>query len=153
MVDMRSKQLYSIDFIKFIMAICVVAIHTHPLETVTNNVVINNLYNEFVNLAVPFFFMTNGYLLFQKVNTNDMNETFSALKNFGVKMLKLYMIWNIVYLPLSVYPYIKFKETILKSILVYVRDFLLVGFTLLFMATLVFAVSSLCNNNFIFFST
>ena len=47
---------------KYIMAFCVIAIHTLPLKNVQNEVV-TSLFDTFVSLAVPFFFLSSGYLV------------------------------------------------------------------------------------------
>ena len=44
----------SIDIVKFVMAVCVIAIHTRPLRF-CSNIIINNIYDSFVSSAVPFF--------------------------------------------------------------------------------------------------
>lgn len=43
-----------IDLFKFIMAIAVVAIHTHPLENCTSGVLFK-IYEIMVNMAVPLY--------------------------------------------------------------------------------------------------
>ena len=32
----------NLDIFKFIMAICVIAIHTHPLENISNNIILSD---------------------------------------------------------------------------------------------------------------
>jgi len=51
----RAEQNYAIDVVKYIMAFCVIAIHTLPLKNVQNEVV-TSLFDTFVSLAVPFIF-------------------------------------------------------------------------------------------------
>ena len=119
MLNTANKPLSSLDFMKFLMAICVIAIHTHPLEGITSDA-IKIIYSEFVNLAVPFFFMSNGYLLFRNRNTNNKKEMLQSIKKFGIKMLKLYVIWNFIYLPFAVFGYLLSKESVIKSIILYI---------------------------------
>lgn len=59
---LRAEQNYAIDVVKYIMAFCVIAIHTLPLKNVQNEVV-TSLFDTFVSLAVPFFFLSSGYLV------------------------------------------------------------------------------------------
>ena len=55
----------SLDVCKLLMAFCVVAIHTCPLEH-CDVIVINDIYDSFVSMAVPFFFLSSGFLLAKK---------------------------------------------------------------------------------------
>ena len=59
----RAEQSRAIDVVKFLMAICVVAIHTQPLQSVDG--IGKNLYETTVALSVPFFFMSTGYLVLE----------------------------------------------------------------------------------------
>ena len=122
----RGQQLYSIDFTKFIMAIFVIAIHTHPLEPVTNKFILN-FYNELVGLAVPFFFITNGYLLFKNKDIKSSSEMIATVKKFAIKMAKLYIMWSAIYLPLAIYDYISQGRSVIKSVVTYIGKLVLVG--------------------------
>ena len=110
------------------MAIFVVAIHTEP-ETICNNEYIIRLLRSCYNLAVPFFFMASGFFLFRKTtfpireNIDNSNRVKSYLK----KILRLYIIWTIIYLPLTVYGFIKDGEPLHRAILIFVRNLILVG--------------------------
>lgn len=106
------------------MAIAVIAIHTHPLENLENQELLK-IYRIIVNIAVPFFFITSSYLLFTKFYKS--NEEKSILKNYIKKTIKLYIIWSIVYLPISIYSCIINQEKIVKYIILYIRNFLLIG--------------------------
>lgn len=59
---LRAEQNYAIDVVKYIMEFCVIAIHTLPLKNVQNEVV-TSFFDTFVSLAVPFFFLSSGYLV------------------------------------------------------------------------------------------
>ena len=60
-----SKKYNSIDLTKFIMSIFVVAIHIHPFENCDNQIILS-IYNSLVALAVPFFFISSGFLVAAK---------------------------------------------------------------------------------------
>lgn len=49
------RQYNSIDLVKFIMAFAVIAIHTCPLFKCKNEHILE-IYNDFVEMAVPFSF-------------------------------------------------------------------------------------------------
>lgn len=61
----NSKSLYAIDLMKFIMAFCVVGIHTTPLKT---SIMGSFLLFGVFRLAVPFFFISSSWLLFRKID-------------------------------------------------------------------------------------
>lgn len=53
-VPSARNQYYGIDIIKFIMAVCVIAIHTQPIEKAVSWW---PFYSKFLSMAVPFFFI------------------------------------------------------------------------------------------------
>ena len=121
------KQYNSIDLIKWIMAIFVIAIHTHPLEAIKKSFAYE-MYEVLVAMAVPFFFMASAYLLFYKMNSSyGESNNIKLIKNYIVKIIKLYLIWNILYFPLAIYDYVQSGTGVLKSIALYIRGFFLVG--------------------------
>ena len=63
---MERKKFNSLDICKLWMAFCVVTIHTHPLEHCTITI-INEIYDSFVRMAVPFFFLSSGFFIGTKV--------------------------------------------------------------------------------------
>ena len=121
------KKYNMIDVCKIIMALCVVAIHTSPLHNCTNELA-NSIYDAFVNLAVPFFFLASGFLL-----SNKLDYPFSDKKDIGYikqylfRIIKLYLLWTLIYLPLAVYYFISEGMGLVKSILLYIRGEVFVG--------------------------
>lgn len=122
-----NKTYPSFDLVKWLMAICVIAIHTHPLERINNSIILS-IYNFIVDLAVPFFFIVSGFLLFSK-----MEERYNSLINrakirkYLFRMLKLYIVWNIIYFPISVFGFMRDCEGVIKSVILYIRNLLIVG--------------------------
>ena len=53
------KNYNSIDLIKFIMALCVVTIHTYIVDSMKPSQLQDTLYS-LIRSAVPFFFITSG---------------------------------------------------------------------------------------------
>ena len=51
---------------KYIMSFCIIAIHMTPLKGIDNNI-IYILYEVAVSIAVPFFFLSTGYLIGRKI--------------------------------------------------------------------------------------
>lgn len=117
----------SIDLFKFIMAFFVVAIHTRPLNNI-GNLYISELYNIILNMAVPFFFMASGFLLASKLtNPYNSEENIHIIKAYLIKIVKLYLIWSIIYLPLAVYDYIVSDISLQRAILLYIRGLFITG--------------------------
>ena len=121
------KTYNSIDLCKIIMAICVVAIHTHPLENCSNKVILN-IYESIVNCAVPFFFLASGYLLAIKLRCPyDSLENIEVIKKYLLKIVKMYVVWTIIYSPIGLWFYWQSGHNVIKCFLLYLRGFLLIG--------------------------
>lgn len=84
------KQYSGIDIAKMICAIMVIAIHTQPF---IRYVWLDRGAGVITRLAVPFFFVTTGFFL-------DFSET-KKVKMCILRLLVLYAIWTIIYLPFS----------------------------------------------------
>jgi hypothetical protein len=105
------------------MAIFVVAIHTHPFENYTLGF-LEKIYNMLVSTAVPFFFIASGFLLFKKVeNLINLEKIWKYL----IKMIKLYFIWTLIYMPLTIYSYIVNEHSILMDTLLFIRGLFFIG--------------------------
>lgn len=111
------RRFNSLDICKLLMSFCVVAIHTHPLENCTITVV-NAIYDSFVRMAVPFFFLSSGFLLAQKFEfpyTSPKN--IAIVRKYLLKIIKMYVVWTAVYLPMAIYHFISSGTSMLKSAL------------------------------------
>lgn len=84
------KQYSSIDVAKLICAIMVIAIHTQPFS---RYIWLDRGAGIITRLAVPFFFVTTGFFL----NFSDAKK----VRKYVVRLIVLYIIWTIVYLPFS----------------------------------------------------
>ena len=119
------KEIESIDFTKFIMSLFVIAFHT--LYLVPNEISSIRILLVIFQVAVPFFFITSGYLLFRKVVIPFNKTSEKRMFHYGKRILYLYVLWTIIYLPLAIYgAYIGHVEV--KEFLIYsLRKFLFVG--------------------------
>lgn len=119
--------LNAIDACKFFMAICVVAIHTQPLFDYTSNFALR-LYNGLVTLAVPFFFLSNGFLMAKKLDLPySAGCLLKAARRKMMQFTKMYIFWNIVYLPLAIWHYHISEDSLMRALALYFRGFLLIG--------------------------
>lgn len=91
-----------IDYYRIIAAVFVIIIHTIPLESI--------LLKAIVRTAVPFFFITTSYFYF--LNSKPLAKLIKDL-------LIIYGLAILLYLPLNIYNYDKFKIlTILKNLFI-----------------------------------
>lgn len=119
-------QYKGIDIMKFIMALFVVVLHTHPLQTV-NAAADFATADVIARAAVPFFFVASGFLLEKQMSTHR-GEMSGILKKYIRKLLVLYCIWTMIYLPVIICSkIIESEESLAKSIFSAVRDFIFAG--------------------------
>lgn len=115
-----SKQYYAIDVAKLIFALAVVAIHIDPMFEFKGTSVYK-MYQSFIYIAVPFFFITSGFLMAERiVMFEKKKDELYFLKNQIQKYVKIYLMWNIVYAPLAVWHYLHTKtvpKEIVRSVL------------------------------------
>ena len=105
----------SIDLFKFLMACCVIAIHTQPFFG-CSNFLVKKVYDSIVNCAVPFFFMASGFLLAVKLKwPYSLKENEVILKKYLVRIMKMYALWSLIYLPLAIFYYMRCKLTLFYS--------------------------------------
>lgn len=107
----------NIDYCRLLSAILIVAIHVYPFLSWSESfdyMVTRVMFRIFV----PFFFMITGFFLLPKAM-----EDFSKLKRYSIKIMKIYVISTLIYLPLQIYNGY-FSDF---SILVFLKDLLFDG--------------------------
>ena len=109
---MSSRKGYiGIDYFKFVAAFLVIAIHTSPLATFTEN-------GDFIltriiaRVAVPFYFMTSGFFLISRYAYNT-----DKLRAFLKKMSVIHGISVLVYIPLNVYNHYFCLDNLLPNLM------------------------------------
>lgn len=119
-------QYKGIDVVKFVMALFIVVLHTHPLEGISGS--LNFLLSDVIGrVAVPFFFAATGFLLEQKIRGSGAKER-EVLCGYVRRILGLYVIWTILYLPIIVWDKIvDGQDTLLHGIFTMARDFIFAG--------------------------
>lgn len=123
------KQYKSLDFAKFICAILIIVLHTAPFACY-DSIIFQALNFGFRNIitviAVPFFFLTSGFLAFKKIDSLDgapkKNYVRQYLKRLGV----MYLIWTVVYFGFVVVKWIN-KGFSWGLVLEYIKDFFFEG--------------------------
>lgn len=142
-IDTNSKCYNSIDVMKFICAILVVAIHTSPFESYSR--ILNQGLGILTRLPVPFFFTTSSYLFFSKIEIDNIGNKYNnnKLKNYLKRIVKLYILWSIIYFPFNLYEMIKNDNIISTNMIIYIRNFIFVGSfdTLWYLPALVMSIT------------
>ncbi|MCL2106667.1 MAG: acyltransferase [Oscillospiraceae bacterium] len=116
-VSESKTQYAAIDACKWAASVCVVAIHAQPLINCQSHTV-RQIYAAMVGLAVPVFFVVSGFFL-----RNDPERAKAQL----IKTARLYGIWTLIYLPLTIYGAIRSGNSPLYEAARGVRRLFLIG--------------------------
>lgn len=108
---------------KLLMSFCVVGIHTLSIK----NPLIRECYFATFFMAVPFFFLTSGFLLAKKMESPSCSDNQIVLKSYLRRFVKWYLIWNVVYLPLAIYYFFNLDIGLLKSLIEYIKVYIFSG--------------------------
>lgn len=102
----------NMDSIRLIASFLIVAIHISPFDQINPN--FDFFFTRiFCRIAVPIFLMITGYYLIDK-SLKDIN----ILKNYTKKILKIYLLSILIYIPINIYMNQQFNWlTIIKDIL------------------------------------
>lgn len=131
------KNYNAIDLMKFISSFLVIIVHTYPFYTrmPTLGFVTSNILGR---LVIPFFFIAAGYF-FQLGN-----PTPERFKKYIIKLLKLYLVWSILYIPFGIHKLNNFMD--MTPLLWAAGSFFAIinfgtYFHLWYMAALIFAIT------------
>lgn len=95
----QNVRIKKLDDWKWVAAFLVIAIHTSPLESVSEcaDFILTRVIGR---IAVPLFFMITGYFVLQK------NEVIGSLKKLFIMYLKV----TLLYLPIQIYRYVPIEQ-------------------------------------------
>lgn len=110
----------AIDICRIIAAVFVIAIHAKVTECVPYFV--KNFLDLVFSLAVPFFFMTTGYFMGGGVRQQNNGVSISLKRT-----IVLYVIWNLIYLPLSILGEVTYGNSFFKACFKLMRGWFFVG--------------------------
>ncbi len=135
-MPISGKSYNGLDLFKFIMAIFVVILHAQPMSDISYNVNYALSYG-LTRLAVPFFFVASGFLLYRKMDLDSLNV--AKIRQYLRHIIRLYAIWTVIYLPIVVYSMLKSDKNIWREVLVFMRNTIVSGsyFQLWFLQALV----------------
>lgn len=116
-----------VDLLKLIMAFFVIAIHSGLINIASG--ICKDILNDIFALAVPYFFIVSGFLLFKKIYINNWgNGDKKRVLKYLFKILKLYGVWTIIYMPVTIYGEVRVYNTSFpKAIVKVLKNILLVG--------------------------
>lgn len=123
---MKPKSYNGVDLLRFVCSVFIVAIHVPPFGNSPQFSFANFFVCHYLaRIAVPCFFIMSGYFLYRKSfrESFDPAPTGSYLR----KMLRLYLIWGIVYFPFKLEIILSSPNGILYSALSCLRDYIFVG--------------------------
>lgn len=135
------KQYNSLDIAKFVSAILIIIIHANPFSTYSS-LLSFSFRNIIAVVAVPFFFVTSGFLFFTKLNTLCENEQKQYFKSYIKRLCTMYLLWSAVYFVFVLTEWIV-RGFEAFDILIYIRDFFFKGSysTIWFLPALITAVA------------
>lgn len=110
----------AIDFFKIICILLVVTIHI-PMFIDINSELSFWTNQVLARIAVPFFFIASGYFIGDKICNSY------KLISYCKRILIMYIIYTIIYLPVIMKYWITNDRSNIKDIIVFIRDFFLVG--------------------------
>ena len=120
------KQSNSIDLTKFLCAILIIIIHTDPFSSYSGALTFG-LRNCIATVAVPFFFITSGYLFSKKQSLLLTNQEKNAhFVKWLTRVCLMYLFWSAVYFVFVVIKWCMQGFTF-NLVLIYIKDFFLNG--------------------------
>jgi len=124
-----SRQYPAVDIAKLFCAVLIVMIHVPPFGSAnaTPFAQAGNFFTRFYlgRIAVPFFFISAGFFLFRKTDPRNYDPT--PCRRYVLRILRLYGIWTILYLPWIVRDARAGGKTLLTGTVSFLRNFLLTG--------------------------
>ena len=119
------QQYKSLDFAKFICAILIVVLHTAPFSSYSK--ALSFAFRNIVTvIAVPFFFVTSGFLAFKKLDSIGKEQRKGYIFNYLKRLAIMYLIWSAVYFGFVVVKWLR-KGFSVYCVLEYVKDFFFEG--------------------------
>lgn len=94
---MKKTNTIDVDLVRFIISILVIAIHTYPLQFISDGVDYT-FTRVFCRICVPFFLMISGYFVVEKALDDK-----KVLIEHSKKMAIMYLISIAIYLPIQIY--------------------------------------------------
>ena len=149
------RQYNSIDLFKFLFAFAVIDIHTKPLVNCSIKWLIS-LNEVIICMAVPFFFISTGFLFGNRLlfsddfnqleSSRNLSQNSELLKDYLIRIIKMYLLWMLIYSPLAVAYYINSGYSLFKSAASFLIGLIFVGeqynsYVLWYLLSTIYAIS------------
>jgi len=119
------KQYNGLDAVKFVLSILVAMRHIIQIFFTAESRAHMWIGAWLSNLAVPTFFIISGFFLFQKVEAGKPDfDCKAAIRRHSIKVLRMYLIWSALYLPIDWYNWSHGEAGVWEGIGSYLHAFL-----------------------------
>ncbi len=121
--EAESKMTFKgIDLMKFVCIFFVICIHTDPFLNFNTDIAFI-LKNILSRVAVPFYFMAAGFFFTRKIiSINDEKLNKKYFIKYITKVLIVYLLWSLIFLPYDMYHLLKESSNTLTVIGLYIKD-------------------------------
>ena len=135
------KQYGALDLAKFIAAIFIIIIHVNPF-TSYSSVLSFGFRNIITVIAVPFFFLTSGFLFCTKLNSLEEKDKSDYFKKYFKRLGLMYLLWSAIYFVFVAVEWAT-NGVVLMDVLQYIKRFFFKGSysTIWFLPALMTAVT------------
>lgn len=126
MSHQTSRIKVGLDIGKMIASLLVLAIHVipSPLPEVPYQMGGYLLLEIMARSAVPFFFVTSSFLFYKSNRLCDRQTVASNVRKYIIRMLRIYLFWFVINLPITIYFRIYiFRDNLIWAILNQVKAF------------------------------
>lgn len=117
-----------LDIAKLLMALLVVEIHTQPFCEYPQ---IAGFVDGIARVAVPFFFVASAFLCFRGLEMSSFSDRSSQgsvrVRWTIFKLLRLYLVWTVLFLPITVFGSILNGDSLPKAVMEFVRGTVFIG--------------------------
>ena len=135
------KQYSALDLAKFIAAVLIIILHTNPFSSYSTAISFG--FRSIITvIAVPFFFLTSGFLFCKKLNSLKDEEKSEYFKKYFKRLVSMYLFWSVLYFIFVAIGWAR-NGVVLMDVLQYVKRFIFEGSysTLWFLPALMTAVT------------
>lgn len=115
------RQYYGLDILKFILAVLVAMRHMIQVFFTAESRAHVWIGAWLSNLAVPSFFIMSGFFLFRKIDRET--DSRGVIAGYSRRVIRLYLIWSAVYLPIDWYNWYHGDRDVANGILGYLHAF------------------------------
>lgn len=100
----------NLDILKYLSSILIIVLHLRPFLNFSNelDLAFNNIVTR---ICVPIFFIITGYFVAKKEKTNQ-----NYIKEYIRKIIPLYLVWSLLYIPVIIGTIIKYLPIINECI-------------------------------------